>query len=87
MLQIKNLESGYGKMQVLFGVNLTAKPNEIVVLIGPNGAGKSTLLKSIFNLVDVYGGNIIFKNKLITKTPTEPPSAILKHSLMSSEDF
>src|SRR3989338_10213128 len=42
----------------------------IVVLIGPNGAGKSTLLKSIFNLVDVYNGKIIFKNKNITKIPT-----------------
>lgn len=70
MLQIKNLESGYGKMQVLFGINLNVKPNDIVVLIGPNGAGKSTLLKSVFNLVDIYKGRIIFKNKNITKMPT-----------------
>lgn len=70
MLSIKNLESGYGKMQILFGINLNVKPNEIAVLIGPNGAGKSTLLKSIFNLIDVYKGQIIFKNKNITKIPT-----------------
>jgi len=70
MLSIKNLESGYGKMQVLFGVSLNIKPNEIVVLIGPNGAGKSTLLKSIFNLIDIYKGEIVFKNKKITKIPT-----------------
>ena len=70
MLSIKNLESGYGKMQVLFGISLNVKPSEIVVLIGPNGAGKSTLLKSIFNLIDIYNGSIIFKNKNITKTPT-----------------
>src|SRR3989338_1885658 len=70
MLSIKNLEAGYGKMQILFDINLSIKPNEIAVLIGPNGAGKSTLLKSIFNLIDVYKGSIIFKNKDITKTPT-----------------
>ena len=70
MLSIKNLESGYGEMQVLFGVNLHVKPKEIAVLIGPNGAGKSTVLKSIFNLVDVYNGKILFKNKNITKLPT-----------------
>jgi len=70
MLSIKNLESGYGKMQVLFGVDLDVKPSEIVVLIGPNGAGKSTLLKSIFNLVDIYRGKILYKNKDITKIPT-----------------
>ena len=56
-------------MQVLFGVNLEVKPKEIAVLIGPNGAGKSTILKSIFNLVDVYNGKIIFKNKNITRIP------------------
>src|SRR3989338_2852065 len=70
MLSIKNLEAGYGKMQVLFGIDLNAKPNEIVVLIGPNGAGKSTLLKSIFNLIDIYKGQIIFKGKNLTKVPT-----------------
>ena len=70
MLLIKNLSAGYGKMQILFGINLMIEPNEIAVLIGPNGAGKSTLLKSIFNLVDVYKGKIIFKNKDITKAAT-----------------
>lgn len=69
MLSIKNLESGYGEMQVLFGISLDVKPGEIAVLIGPNGAGKSTLLKSIFNLVDIYKGKVIFKNKDITKIP------------------
>ena len=70
MLSIKNLESGYGEMQVLFGVNINVNPEEIAVLIGPNGAGKSTVLKSIFNLVDVYSGKIEYKNKNITKIPT-----------------
>src|SRR3989338_2573953 len=70
MLSIKNLESGYGKMQILFGISLNVKPNEIAVLIGPNGAGKSTVLKSIFNLIDIYNGKILYKNKDITKIPT-----------------
>src|SRR3989344_104491 len=70
MLSIKNLEAGYGEMQILSGVSMTVKPNDIAVMIGPNGAGKSTLLKSIFNLVDIYNGSITFKNKNITKTPT-----------------
>ena len=70
MLSIKNLESGYGEMQILSGINLSLKPDDIAVIIGPNGAGKSTLLKSIFNLVDIYGGTIIFKNKNITGIPT-----------------
>ena len=70
MLSIKNLDAGYGEMQILSGVNLEVKPGQVAVLIGPNGAGKSTLLKSIFNLVDIYSGNIIFKNKDVAKIPT-----------------
>lgn len=70
MLNIKNLHSGYGKLKILKGVNFTVNPGQIVSIIGPNGAGKSTLLKSIFNICDVYSGNIIFKGLDITKLPT-----------------
>jgi branched-chain amino acid transport system ATP-binding protein len=51
-------------------VDLEVGLGEIVAIIGPNGSGKSTLLKSIFNLCDVYSGNISFKDKDITKLPT-----------------
>jgi branched-chain amino acid transport system ATP-binding protein len=64
------LEAGYGKLKVLFGVNLNVKPGEITVLIGPNGAGKSTILKSIFNLCDIKKGSIVYKGKDITALPT-----------------
>ncbi len=69
-LTINKLESGYGKLQILFGVDLEFKPDEITVIIGPNGAGKSTVLKSVFNLCDIYGGQIIYKGKDITRCPT-----------------
>jgi len=70
MIEIKNLNAGYGKHQVLFGVDLKVRPDEIVVLIGPNGAGKSTVIKSAFNLTSVYKGKIIFKGMDITQMPT-----------------
>lgn len=70
MLEIKNLEAGYGNIKVLKGVNITVKPSEIVALVGPNGAGKSTVLKAIFNINDIYSGKILFKDKNITKIPT-----------------
>lgn len=70
LLTVRNLEAGYGKLKVLFGVGMTIKPGEIAVLIGPNGAGKSTVLKSIFNLCDIKKGNILYKGKDITKLPT-----------------
>jgi len=70
MLSIKKLFSGYNGSEVLHGVDLEVGLGEIVAIIGPNGSGKSTLLKSIFNLCDVYSGNISFKDKDITKLPT-----------------
>lgn len=57
-------------MEILHGVDMDVKTGEIVALIGPNGAGKSTLLKSIFNLTEIYSGEIVFKDRDITKLPT-----------------
>jgi len=70
MLKIQKLKSGYGRMEVLHGVNLEVKLGEIVAIIGPNGSGKTTVLKSIFSLCDIYSGKIIWKEKNITKLPT-----------------
>jgi branched-chain amino acid transport system ATP-binding protein len=69
LLGIRKLEAGYGRLKVLFGVDIDIKADEITVLIGPNGAGKSTILKSIFNLCDIRKGSIDYKGKDITKLP------------------
>jgi branched-chain amino acid transport system ATP-binding protein len=58
-LEIKDLSSGYGAIQVLRGVNLTVNDGEMVALVGANGAGKTTLLKTISGLVTAKGGSIL----------------------------
>jgi len=60
MLEIRNLETGYGKKQVLFGASLEVHEGEIVALIGPNGAGKSTVLKAVCGLIPAWKGEIRF---------------------------
>lgn len=60
VLEIKNLEAGYGKKQVLFGVSLEVHEGEVVALIGPNGAGKSTVLKAACGLIPTWKGEIRF---------------------------
>ncbi len=60
MLEIRQLDSGYGKKQVVYGISLTVQPGELVALIGPNGAGKSTVLKVIHGLLPTWRGEVSF---------------------------
>jgi len=59
-IEIKNLTSGYGKAEIVKGVNLKVYPGEILTIIGPNGAGKSTFLKTLAGVVNVFEGSIHF---------------------------
>jgi ABC-type branched-subunit amino acid transport system ATPase component len=63
MLEIKNLNTGYEKKQVVFDVSLNVLQGEIVSLIGPNGAGKSTILKAACGLIPNWSGEITFESK------------------------
>ena len=68
MLKISNMETFYGKIQALRGVDLDVNDGEIVSLIGPNGAGKSTLLMTISGVNKAKRGNIIFNGENIENT-------------------
>ena len=67
MLKIFNVETFYGKIQALRGVNIKINEGEIVSLIGSNGAGKSTLLMTISGVNKAKTGEIIFEGKNIEK--------------------
>jgi branched-chain amino acid transport system ATP-binding protein len=60
MLQIRELDTGYGKKQVLFGLSMEIRNGDVVALIGPNGAGKSTVLKAVCGLIPTWSGKICF---------------------------
>ncbi|MBF0529153.1 MAG: ABC transporter ATP-binding protein [Deltaproteobacteria bacterium] len=65
LLEVKNLDSGYGFLQVLWKASLQVATGEFICLIGPNGAGKSTMLKTICGLMAPIDGEILFKNRSI----------------------
>lgn len=69
MLQIRELDTGYGKKQVLFGLSIKVGKGDIVALIGPNGAGKSTVLKAVCGLIPAWSGEIRF-NGAVTNGST-----------------
>ncbi len=65
MLKISNVETFYGKIQALRGVDLDVNDGEIVSLIGSNGAGKSTLLMTISGVNKAKRGSIVFNGENI----------------------
>ncbi len=66
ILKLSGLTSGYGDVQVLWGIDLEVREGEIVCIVGSNGAGKTTLLRTISGLVRATGGSIIFDGNDIT---------------------
>jgi branched-chain amino acid transport system ATP-binding protein len=69
LLEVKNLNAGYGFLQILRDVSLTVDQGEYVALVGPNGAGKSTTLKTIAGLLRPMSGEIRFKGESISGLP------------------
>lgn len=65
ILKISRLRSGYGKMEILHGLDIIVNEGEIVAVLGPNGAGKTTLLNTIFGLTTIHAGEIVFKGQNI----------------------
>ena len=60
LLEINALRSGYGRVEVLRGIDLTVGGGEIVALLGSNGAGKSTLNNTVCGLMAAWGGTVFF---------------------------
>ena len=58
LLQVRDLNAGYGSIQILFNVSCDFRAGEIVALLGTNGAGKSTLLKAISGLIAPWSGTV-----------------------------
>jgi branched-chain amino acid transport system ATP-binding protein len=69
MLQVTNLETSYGRSQVLFGVSLEIAPSQVVSLLGRNGMGKTTTVRSIMGIVSC-SGRIHFEGREMQRLPS-----------------
>ena len=78
MIEIKNVVTGYGKVQILNGINLSVSEGQVIALLGGNGTGKSTLLKAISGLLPVWEGSIEFMGEEIQN---QKPHVIVKKGL------
>ncbi len=69
LLEARGLRSGYGRVEVLRGVDLAVAPGEFVAVIGANGAGKTTLMRTISGVVRATGGDLVFDGRNLLRTP------------------
>jgi branched-chain amino acid transport system ATP-binding protein len=69
MLSVKELEAGYGPMQVLWKPSLHVEKGSITSLLGPNGAGKTTLLNAVFGSIVPWSGTVEYEGADVTRSP------------------
>ena len=69
MLELSNLDAGYGGFQALFGISMSVKAGEAVAVIGSNGAGKTTLLRVISGLLPASAGAMTMESTSLRDIP------------------
>ena len=70
MIEVNDLRSGYGPINILWDLSLTIEEGKLTCIIGPNGAGKTTLLRAIMGLVPASQGTITLRGKDLAETKT-----------------
>jgi branched-chain amino acid transport system ATP-binding protein len=66
-LEINDLESGYGEVQILWGLSMKLEQGRLTSLVGSNGSGKTTLLRTVTGLLPVWKGSVFFDGKEVTR--------------------
>ena len=67
VLQLEKIASGYGEVQVLWGISLQVRPGKVTTIIGANGAGKTTTLRTIMGTVSPWSGRVLMNGQDVTK--------------------
>jgi branched-chain amino acid transport system ATP-binding protein len=67
LLQVENISSGYGEVQVIWGLSLQAEQGKMTTIVGANGAGKTTSLRTIMGSVRAWKGRILLEGKDVTR--------------------
>jgi len=75
LLAVEALETGYGEVQVLWGVSLNAGRGRFTSIVGANGAGKTTMLRAIAGTITPWRGRVMFEGEDVTRLPTHAKAA------------
>ena len=69
LLELSNIDAGYGDLKVLFDVSIKVKKGECIALVGSNGAGKTSLLRVVSGFLPINAGSVTFEGKDLLKLP------------------
>ena len=69
LLEVKNVTSGYGDVQILWGSSVSLEKGKLTCLVGGNGVGKTTLLRTVMGLIRPWSGTITFDGQDVSKLP------------------
>jgi len=69
LLEVKDVTSGYGDVQILWGANVALEKGKLTCLVGGNGVGKTTLLRTVMGLLRPWSGTVTFDGKDVSKLP------------------
>jgi branched-chain amino acid transport system ATP-binding protein len=70
VVTVDAIDAGYGRVQILHQVSMTARTGEVTCIFGPNGCGKSTLLKAMVGVIDPWAGKITIDDDDLTHLPS-----------------
>jgi branched-chain amino acid transport system ATP-binding protein len=69
LLEVRNVTSGYGDLQILWGATLDLEEGQLTTLVGANGSGKTTLLRTIVGQLKPWDGQVFFEGRDVSKLP------------------
>lgn len=75
VLEVRDVVSGYGEVQILWGVSLRLEKGKLTTLVGSNGVGKTTLLRAITGLLPLWQGSVYFHGRDISRLPPHARAA------------
>jgi len=75
LLEVHNLSSGYGELQILWDVSLELEAGKLTALVGSNGVGKTTLLRSLVGLLKPWQGSLTFDGRDVTRVSPHAKAA------------